>query len=435
MKTVLVRKFSRRCFPPGSKALVRFFIFLGLALSTGCAGPGYFAGEDVILNHFTKKEITKAPYKIVQDKKSFYIVCDNPDENTAGKPKVSQYHLYKGTFIGGASDNQANMIARLVAESHNLSNADLKNTANEISASIRDLSSSTDNKFLALNSRISALENRLKELASSLSASANLTRKATETVSHDTQQAMAEILSLKNEMDRMPSEIIVAFPKGKHVLPAFEEERFVRFLDSVVHLARRRRLYFAILSRNSSVSQKRTSSLVSTIDRYLSGFPYEINTFTGHGQQRDKEAILVRVSLDPDQFPKSKELSAADEIKPIPKVETPSQAGRKAPNTTGNTLEFSPSNPPSIPMKEKQDKAGTDHRRSEKTLNPVPVIPAPPTIERIPDKPSVIDSDKGPREQIKEQSIEIRKDKNDDRGDPNIEELRQILMDSGRRRK
>ena len=82
--------------------------------------------------------------------------------------------------MGVASDNQANMIARLVAESHNLQNADLKNSADGITASIQVLSSSTENKFLALDSRISALENKIKELASSISASANTTKKEIE---------------------------------------------------------------------------------------------------------------------------------------------------------------------------------------------------------------------------------------------------------------
>ncbi len=63
------------------------------------------------------------------------------------------------------------------------------------------------------------------------------------------------------------------------------------------------------------------------------------------------------------------------------------------------------------------------------------MTPGPTSTEKISEKPPVIDSDKGPKEQVKEQSIEIRKNKNDDQNDPIIEELRQILMDSGKRSK
>ena len=169
MKKIAVLKSGRRCFPR-SEMFARFFILLPLILSAGCAGSGYFAGKDVALEHFTKREIAASPYKIVQDKKSFYIVRDNSDQNPADKPQVSEYRLLKGSFMGVASDNQANMIARLIAESHNLQNTDLKNSAEGITASIQALSASTESKFLALDSRISALENRLKELSSSLSA-------------------------------------------------------------------------------------------------------------------------------------------------------------------------------------------------------------------------------------------------------------------------
>ena len=92
---------------------------------------------------------------------------------------------------------------------------------------------------------------------------------------------MAEVLSLKTEMRGISSEIIIFFPKGKHTLSNFEEERFVRFLDNLTHLARKRRLYFAILSRESSLSQKRTSSLAFTIDRYLAESPHEIKISAG----------------------------------------------------------------------------------------------------------------------------------------------------------
>ena len=298
------------------------FILLPLVLSTGCAGPSYFAGKDVTLGHFTNKETATTPYRIVQDKKNFYIVRDNTDQNAADKSQVSKYPLYKGTFMGVASDNQANMIARIVAESHNLLDADLKNAADGITASIHALSSSTENKFLTIDSRISALESKIKELATSVSASANTTKKEIETVSHDTQKAVAEVLSLKTETGGIPSEIVILFPKGKHTLSSFEEERFVRFLDNLTHLARKRKLYFAILGRNSNLSQKRTASLAFIIDRYLGESPHEIKISADHEGQRDKDAILVGAAFDPDQLPKSKETNTTGEINAVPKEES-----------------------------------------------------------------------------------------------------------------
>jgi hypothetical protein len=55
MKKIAILKSGRSCFL-GTKKLVTFFIVLPLVLSVGCAGPIYFAGKDVTLEHFTKRE-------------------------------------------------------------------------------------------------------------------------------------------------------------------------------------------------------------------------------------------------------------------------------------------------------------------------------------------------------------------------------------------
>lgn len=430
MKKIAILKSGRSCFSR-SEMFARFFILLPLILSAGCAGSGYFAGKDVALEHFTKREIAVGPYKIVQDKKSFYIVRDIPDQNPADKPQVSEYRLLKGSFMGVASDNQANMIARLVAESHNLQNTDLKSSVDEITASIRAVSSSTEDKFLALESRISALENKVRELSSSISASANITKKEIELVSHDTQRAMTEVLSLKSEMRDISSEIIILFPKGKHTLSNFEEERFVRFLDNLTNVARKRRLYFAILSKESSLSQRRTSSLAFTIDRYLGEVPHEIKISLDHDAKRDKDTVLVGAAFDPDHLPKPKEVNAAEEMRPISKEHAPADRGTKhKTNPTGNNAESAPS----ISVKEKEDKRPTAQDKSEKALKSIPTISHPPSTEEISGKLVPVEPGKASNEQGRGQRMEPKKDKDKDQDDPNIEELRQILMDSGKRR-
>ena len=117
-------------------------------------------------------------------------------------------------------------------------------------------------------------------------------------------------------------------------------------------------------------------------------------------RQRDKDAVLVGAAFDPDQLPKPREVNAAEEIKPIPKEETSAHKGPKAmTNTQGNAMESTPS----IPVKEKQDKARTGQDRSEKTLKSIPVVSVPPSTEKISDKPVLIKPDKASKEQIKGQ--------------------------------
>lgn len=428
MTKIVALKLWKRCLS-GSKTFACFFILLLLVLSINCAGPGYFAGKDVTLEHFTERESTTIPYKIVQDKKNFYIVRDNQGRNGADKPQVSKYPLYKGTFMGVASDNQANMIARLVAESHNTLDADLRNAADGITGSIQALSSSTENKFLTIESRISALENKLKELSYSISASADTTRKEIASVSADTHKAITEFLSLKTETDGIPSEIVIFFPKGKHTLSNFEEERFVQFLDSLTRLARKTKLYFAILSKESSLSKKRTSSLASIIDRYLAEFPHELNISADHDERRDKDAILVGASFDPAQLPNPKEMNATEETKPIPKEGT---SVHKLPNIPVNTIGHTGESTFSIPVKKDQGTARAGQQGSKTTLKSIPATSAQASPGKIPDKPGVIKPAKPSEEQIKRQGTNPKKDKNDEENDPNIEELRQILMDSGK---
>jgi hypothetical protein len=406
------------------KMITLSFIVLPLALSAGCAGPGHSAREDIILKHFTRGEPATTPYRIVQDKKTFYIIRDNPDQTAAEKPQVSRYRLYTGTFLGGASDNQANMIARIVAESHNLLDADLKTAADGISAAIRGLSSSADNKFLTLDSRISALESRLNELDSSIYASVDTTN----TVSRETRKVLEEVLSLKNDLDGTPSEIVIFFLKGKHTLSGFEEERFVRFLDNLTHLARKRKVYFAISSGDSSLARKRTSSLSFTIDRYLASSPHEIKLSPEHDGRRDKDAIVVAAAFDPGQLQKPNKVNPAQEIKSTPNGKPSPLRG---PQTKTNPTRNNTQSIPSIPSKEKEDKAPSGQKILKKSQQFIPMTSAPLT-EKILYQADSIKPHNPSEEQSKRQGTVPMKNKNDDRDDPDIEELRQILLESGK---
>jgi hypothetical protein len=406
------------------KMITLSFVVLPLALSAGCAGPGHSAREDIILKHFTRGEPVTTPYRIVQDKKTFYIIRDNLNQTAGEKPQVSRYRLYTGTFLGGASDNQANMIARIVAESHNLLDADLKTAADGISAAIRGLSSSADNKFLTLDSRISALESRLNELDSSIYASVDTTN----TVSRETRKVLEEVLSLKNDLDGMPSEIVIFFLKGKHTLSGFEEERFVRFLDNLTHLARKRKVYFAISSGDSSLARKRTSSLSFTIDRYLASSPHEIKLSPEHDGRRDKDAIVVAAAFDPGQLQKPNKVNPAQEIKSTPNGKPSPLRG---PQTKTNPTRNNTQSIPSIPSKEKEDKAPSGQKILKKSQQFIPMTSAPLT-EKILYQADSIKPHNPSEEQSKRQGTVPMKNKNDDRDDPDIEELRQILLESGK---
>jgi hypothetical protein len=318
------------------------------------------------------------------------------------------------------------MIARIVAESHNLLDADLKTAADGISASIRGLSSSADNKFLTLNSRMSALESRLNELDSSIYASIDTTGNEIETLSRETRKALEEVLSLKNDL--MPSEIVIFFPKGKHTLSGFEEERFVRFLDNLTHLARKRKVYFAISSGDSSLARKRTSSLSFTIDRYLASSRHEIKLSPEHDGRRDKDAIVVAAALDPDQLQKPNKVNPDQDIKSTPKGKPSALRGpQPKPNPTRNNTQSIPS----IPVKEKEDKAPAGQKILKKSQQFVPMTSAPLT-EKILYQADSIKPDNPSEEQSKRQGTIPMKNENDDRDDPDIEELRQILLESGK---
>ncbi len=68
---------------------------------------------------------------------------------------------------------------------------------------------------------------------------------------------------------------------------------------------------------------------------------------------------------------------------------------------------------------------------SKKNLKPITMPSTPPSSEKIPDKSRFKPANVSD-EEIRQQNIEIKRGENDDEKDPNIEELRQILMDSGK---
>jgi hypothetical protein len=230
-------------------------------------------------------------------------------------------------------------------------------------------------------------------------------------------------------LDGMPSEIVIFFLKGKHTLSGFEEERFVRFLDNLTHLARKRKLYFAISSGDSSLARKRTSSLCFTIDRYLASSPHEIKISPEHDGRRDKDAIVVAAAFDPGQLQKPNKVNPAQEIKSTPNGKPSPLRG---PQTKTNPTRNNTQSIPSIPAKEKEDKAPAGQKILKKSQQFIPMTSAPST-EKILYQADSIKPNNPSEEQIKRQGTVPMKNKNDDRDDPDIEELRQILLESGKR--
>jgi hypothetical protein len=121
-------------------------------------------------------------------------------------------------------------------------------------------------------------------------------------------------------------------------------------------------------------------------------------------------------------------VNPAQEIKSTPNGKPSPLRG---PQTKTNPTRNNTQSIPSIPSKEKEDKAPSGQKILKKSQQFIPMTSAPLT-EKILYQADSIKPHNPSEEQSKRQGTVPMKNKNDDRDDPDIEELRQILLESGK---
>lgn len=207
-----------------------------------------------------------------------------------------------GTVFGGASKEQASVLAQIFVDSHNRTIQEMGEVKELGKESVRNQKESLQNQE-SLKKSARKLEESAQQLLDAAQKSNEITQRSLQK-NYETAQSALQMLEHLSKRQGT-GEITIFFPSGSGRITkdSLEYERLIRFVDYLARESKGRKLLFISIGSASSTGDRKTNRKlakcrsefpVEIIDKYLVNIPHEFYKVYGTGDVYSPRNITMK---------------------------------------------------------------------------------------------------------------------------------------------